>query len=157
LFQGVLDSIFFPAIFLAILICFIAIGYLLSKRLVGNRQENWHTAGLFSVIISFFTLVLAFTLSSSSNSNNERSRFLTEHSNTIANLYRSSLSFHDSIRKAVKDYTIEWLEVKIQSSYLHGAARTALDENLFNSMKQISERCRQLCDQVLRLPNRRGR
>ena len=124
-----MDSNWFPLIYLTVLICMVVTGVIVSKKFGVTESVQWsHT--LTSVIISFFSLLLAFTLSSSSDSNKARISALQQHRGAIANLYRQSFLFDDSLRRSVKDYAIKAIEIKL----------SALSVNSFQSTRELYKR-----------------
>ena len=109
-----MDSSWFPEIYLLVLICMVAGGILLSRKWrVAESREDWRSAGLLNAIISFFSLLLAFTLASSSESHKTRINFLQQHRGAIAGLVRQSFLFNDSLRRSVREYAIKALEIKL--------------------------------------------
>lgn len=110
-----IDSNWFPVYYLLVLICTVTVGVILSKRAGVTESEDWKGSTLTTVIISFFSLLLAFTLSSSSESNKARISALQQHRGAISNLYRQSFLFDDSLRRSVKDYAIKAIEIKLDA------------------------------------------
>lgn len=107
-----IDSNWFPLIYLVVLICMVITGVVVSKKLGVTESADWKSHTLISVIISFFSLLLAFTLSSSADSNKARINALQQHKGAIAGLYRQSFLFDDSLRRSVKDYAMKAIEIK---------------------------------------------
>jgi hypothetical protein len=124
-----MDSNWFSLIYLLVLICMVIAGIGLSRKLRIEESEDWRSNGLLNAIIGFFSLLLAFTLSSSSNSNKERINFIQQHRGAIANLYRQSFLFDDSLRHSVKEYAINAIEIKLAAIHI-------------NSTQSISEQYR---------------
>jgi hypothetical protein len=114
-----MDSNWFPLIYLLVLICMVIAGIGLSRKLRIEESEDWKSNGLLNAIIGFFSLLLAFTLSSSSNSNKARISFIQQHRGAIANLYRQSFLFDDSLRRSVKEYTINAIEIKLSAIHIN--------------------------------------
>lgn len=108
-----LNSKWFSLIYLLVLIGMVVAGVLLSHKLRAAETTDGKSLGLLGYIISFFSLLLAFTLSSSSDSNKARISFMQQHRGAIASLYRQSYLFDDSLRHSVKEYTIKALELKL--------------------------------------------
>jgi hypothetical protein len=114
-----MDSNWFPLIYLLVLICMVITGIALSRKLRIEESEDWKSNGLLNAIIGFFSLLLAFTLSSSSDSNKERINFIQQHRGAIANLYRQSFLFDDSLRRSVKEYAINAIEIKLSAIHIN--------------------------------------
>jgi len=126
-----LDSKWFPLIYLAILIISIVIGIALSVKLGLHQQVDWRSAPLFAPILSFFSLLLAFTLSLSASSNKERANLIHQHADALSDLNQKSFLLNDTLRASVKEYVINCFTLKMQASKLHGAARQAMDVKSF--------------------------
>ncbi len=120
-----MDSNWFPLIYLLVLIGIVIGGVGLSRKLRVGESEEWKSKSLSTVIISFFSLLLAFTLSSSSNSNKERINFMQQHRGAIANLYRQSFLFDDSLHRSVKEYAIKAIEIKLAAVSANSAQSTS--------------------------------
>jgi len=121
-----MDSNWFPAIYLLVLICMLRAGVLLARKWrVQDALEDWRSGGLLNAIIGFFSLLLAFTLSSSASSNKARISYIQQHRGAIANLYRQSFLFDDSLRRSVKEYSIKALEIKLTAA--HSSAEETKD------------------------------
>ena len=116
-----MDSNWFPLIYLLVLIGMILFGIGLSQKLRVAESEEWKSNGLLSAIIGFFSLLLAFTLSSSSESNKARISILQQHRGAIANLYRQSFLFDDSLHRSVKEYAIKAVEMKLSIDTINSA------------------------------------
>lgn len=139
-----MDSNWFPLIYLLVLICMVIVGIALSRKLRVAESEDWKSKSLLTAIISFFSLVLAFTLSSSSNSNKARISILQQHRGAIANLYRQSFLFDDSLHHSVKEYAIKAIEIKLSAVSLNSAQSTRelyRKSELFNNtyLRSMSE------------------
>ena len=119
-----MDSNWFPLIYLLVLISMVLFGIGLSQKLRVAESEDWKSSGLLNAIIGFFSLLLAFTLSSSSESNKARISILQQHRGAIANLYRQSFLFDDSLHRSVKDYAIKAIEIKLSAVSLTSAQST---------------------------------
>ncbi len=126
-----LDSRWFALIYLIILLFFVTGGILLSLKFNLLRETTGRSSPLFAPILSFFSLLLAFSLSSSAVSNKERASLIHQHADAIFDLNNMSLLFNDSIKSRVKQYTIHCIELKLEASRLHGAARSAIDVKSF--------------------------
>ena len=142
-----MDSNWFPLIYLLVLICMVLVGIGLSKKLRVAESEDWRSKSLATVIISFFSLVLAFTLSSSAESNKSRISILQQHRGAIANLYRQSFLFDDSLHRSVKEYAIHAIELKLAAVSLNSAQSTRelyRKSELFNNtyLRSVSELAR---------------
>lgn len=116
-----MDSNWFPLIYLLVLICMVLVGIALSKKLRVAESEDWKSKSLVSAIIGFYSLLLAFTLSSSSESNKGRISILQQHRGGIANLYRQSFLFDDSLHRSVKEYAIKAIELKLSVDTINSA------------------------------------
>ncbi len=110
-----IDSNWFPVYYLLVLIGMVTFGVILSKGAGVTETADWKSSTLVNVIISFFSLLLAFTLSSSSESNKARISALQQHRGAIAGLYRQSFLFDDSLRRSAKDYAIKAIEIKLSA------------------------------------------
>ena len=110
-----MDSNWFPLIYLLVLTSMVVTGIVLSRRLRVGESEDLKSNTLLSAIIGFFSLLLAFTLSSSSDSSKARIRFMQQHRGAIASLFRQSYLFDDSLRGSVKDYAIKAIELKLEA------------------------------------------
>jgi hypothetical protein len=116
-----MDSDFFFLIYLLILIVMLLAGIALSRWLGIAPGEGESKNSLLNAIISFFSLLLAFTLSSSADSNKQRISFIQQHRGSIASLYRQSFLFDDSLRLSVKQYAINSIELKLAAMNTHSA------------------------------------
>src|SRR4030095_2122234 len=116
-----MDSNLFPLICLLVLICMVLVGIALSKKLRVAESEDWKSKSLVSAIIGFYLLLLAFTLSSYSESNKARISILQQHRGAIANLYRQSFLFDDSLHRSVKEYAIKAIEIKLSVDTINSA------------------------------------
>lgn len=108
-----MDANWFPYMYLTVLICTVLVGIGLSYKLRIAESNIWKSKSLVSAIIGFFSLLLAFTLSSSSNSDKSRTNFMQQHRGALANLYRQSFLFDDSLHRSVKDYILKAIDYKL--------------------------------------------
>ncbi|HEX5025767.1 MAG TPA: hypothetical protein VFV68_10865, partial [Agriterribacter sp.] len=67
-----MDSNWIPLVCLLVLAVTVTAGIWMSRKLQVAESPDWKSRSLVSAIISFFSLLLAFTLSSSSDANKKR-------------------------------------------------------------------------------------
>ena len=135
-----IDSNWFSLIYLLVLIMMVIAGIAFSRRLDLEDSPEWKSAGLLNAIIGFFSLLLAFTLSSSSNSNKARISFMQQHRGAIASLYRQSFLFDDSLHQSVKNYAISAIEIKL----------AAMSNNSAQSIRELDRKSALLNNTFLR-------
>ncbi|GAO41116.1 hypothetical protein FPE01S_01_01280 [Flavihumibacter petaseus NBRC 106054] len=114
----------------------------MANRMHLHEHMEWTSNNLSGAVISFFSLLLAFSLSSSAGSNKERTRLIHQHADAIGRLYRKSFLLNDSVKASIKSYAVQCLNLKIRSSQLHGDARRHIDSASFwlneNYLKSIT-------------------
>lgn len=130
-----LNSKWFPEVYLLVLISMVIVGNLLSRKLRPTDSADRKSQGLLGFIISFFSLLLAFTLSSSSDSNKARINLIQQHRGAIASLYRESFLFDDSLRCSVKEYAIKVIALKLaeENSSFKSTNELYKEASLYNS------------------------
>ncbi len=150
------DSKWFPLVYVLLLGASIFLGAQIAGRwvMLKTDYEKWLNNNLSGAVLSFFSLLLAFTLSASAGSNKERTVLIHRHTDAIGALYRKSFLYSDSLRAGVKRYALEALALKIQAAQLHGDARRQIDSQSFwhneHYLKAVSALARQQPDAALR-------
>jgi hypothetical protein len=106
----------------------IGIGYYLAKKREKRVGKPAKPSGIESSVISFFALLISFTLASASNFHKERLGLIHQQASCLAQLYRGSLDQPDSIRQSVNIFLLRHIAIQTESRNIN--------ENINDSMLQ---------------------
>ena len=90
-----------------------AAGYAYAHRIYRRKEISWNASGVESAIISFYGLLLSFTLLSSGNTTKDRLDLVHQHADALSGLYLESAFLDDSLRALLRAYVDKTLQIKI--------------------------------------------
>jgi hypothetical protein len=92
-----------------------------------KKGEEWKASGVESGMLSFFGIVLSFSLFIAGNANRERNSIIHEHATSLEVLYNEALFASDSVRALITQDVLTLIELKIK---LEGADGKDIDSIL---------------------------
>jgi hypothetical protein len=114
-----IDSSFFTYLFPCLLLLSIGIGFYLAKRQEKRTGKPAKSSGIDGPVISFFALLISFTLASVGGSMKDRLSLIHQQSDGLANLYRETLTQPDSTRTEIKRFLIEHINIQVENRKLN--------------------------------------
>jgi hypothetical protein len=125
-----IDSGFFPAIFISILLISISSGYLFARKRYVLKQRAWKVSGIENGIIGFYRLLLSFKMLQFGTAYRERIALIHQHADALQRAYHESYFLSDSLHRKIKHGFIAIAEMKIKLSKANLREANALIEQI---------------------------
>lgn len=138
-----IDSHLFGYLFPFLLIGFILFGYYMARKREKKAGKAAKLSGMEGSVISFFALLISFTLASAGSSMKDRLNLIHSESDGLAQLYRSSVFLGDSSRAAVNEFIIRHIEIQLDDKQFSDASNdlviAKISANGGEFLKKISD------------------
>ncbi|QMU26504.1 bestrophin-like domain [Adhaeribacter radiodurans] len=105
-----------PIVFLIGLVASVTGGYKYAHWKYNRKELVWKASGVESAIISFYGLLLSFTLLSSGNAMKDRLALVHQHADALSELYLQSGFLNNPLKAELQGYVVNVLEIKIAYS-----------------------------------------
>lgn len=113
--QSALESFWFILSYPILLLLSIAGGFFLAQKNYHGKKTLWKPSGTENAVISFYGLLLSFSLYSSGNGYRAHTDLVHQHVDAIASIVRQANLSNDSVDLEVMDWARSILTAKIKS------------------------------------------
>ena len=138
-----IDSNPFGFIFPLLLVVFILFGYYMARKREKKVGKAAKLSGIEGSVISFFALLISFTLASVGSSMKDRLNIIHQESDGLAQLYRSSMFLSDSTKTAVNEFIIHHIDIQLDDKQYSDASNdlviSKISANGGDLLKKISD------------------
>lgn len=111
LIMRLIDTGFFSFLFPVLLLLAVTTGFYWARK----KNKIQKTTGVEGGVISFFALLVSFTLASAGSSMKERLSLVHQQADGISQLYRQSVIAPDSIRSFIHSFLIRHIDIQLEN------------------------------------------